>query len=177
MYQLNSAPPNGGKWDQFPLQRLHYKQIWSQLVPYQLILCRKVLSLSLKEVKYLIVVLQALQIQFLILCYDDSGHQGIDHTLSHLSDITYWVGISRSIVCYCKFCVKCHKAKASLNQPVPLQPVIATQPWELIAVDVLKVTLPTKGNQYLLVIDYFSNWVFTVQSCFNSGGPSPETPF
>ena len=55
----------------------------------------------------------------------------------------------------------CQKAKAPLIQPVPLQPVLATQPWELVAVDVLKVPLSTKGNQYLLVIqDYFSKWVF-----------------
>ena len=39
--------------------------------------------------------------------------------------------------------------------------IIATQPWEMVAVDVLKVPTSTKGNQYLLVVqDYFSKWPF-----------------
>jgi len=41
------------------------------------------------------------------------------------------------------------------------QPVLATWPWKLVAIDVLKVSISTRGNQYLLVIqDYFSKWVF-----------------
>lgn len=33
------------------------------------------------------------------------------------------------------------------------------QPWQLVAVDILKVTLSTANNQYLLVLqDYFTKW-------------------
>ena len=33
------------------------------------------------------------------------------------------------------------------------------RPWQLVAVDILKVPLSTANNQYLLVVqDYFSKW-------------------
>ena len=42
------------------------------------------------------------------------------------------------------------------------QSITTTQPWEMVAVDVLKVPTSTKGNQYLLVVqDYFSKWPFS----------------
>ena len=57
--------------------------------------------------------------------------------------------------------MKCQLSKAPLTNPAPLQPIIVTQPWEMVAVDVLKVPTSTKGNQYLLVVqDYFSKWPF-----------------
>ena len=111
--------------------------------------------------KLLIVVPYSLQNLFLKLAHDDSGHQGVDHTMSKLSDMVYWIGMGRKVADYCKFCVKCQYCKASAPKPVPLQPVIATRPWEMVAVDVLKVPVSTNGNQYLLVVqDYFSKWPF-----------------
>ena len=161
VYELvdhKSTPPKAGKWRQFPLKR--YRQIWPQLVIHQSILCRKQSSPTMND-KYLIVVPQSLQKTFLRLAHDESGHQGIDRTLSRLLDIAYWVGISKSVVRHCTFCVKCQLSKAPLTNPAPLQPIIATQPWEMVAVDVLKVPTSTKGNQYLLVVqDYFSKWPF-----------------
>ena len=68
----NTTPPSGQMWNQSPLCR--YKQTWSQLVLHQSILCRKILSPSLNEAKYLIIVPQALHKQFLVLCHDNSGH-------------------------------------------------------------------------------------------------------
>ena len=48
-----------------------------------------------------------------------------------------------------------------MAQPAPLQPVIASKPWELVAVDILKVPMSSSGNQYILVAqDYFSKWPF-----------------
>ena len=72
-------------------------------------------------------------------------NQGIDRTLSisRLLDVG-----SKSVVCHCTFCVKCQLSKAPSTNPAPLQPIIATQPWEMVAVDVLKVPISTKGNQY-----------------------------
>ena len=69
--------------------------------------------------------------------------------------------MSKSVVRHCTFCVKCQQSKAPPTNPAPLQPIIATQPWEMVAVDVLKVPTSIKGNQYLLVVqDYFSKWPF-----------------
>jgi len=43
----------------------------------------------------------------------------------------------------------------------PLQPVIASRPWEVVAVDTLKVPMSSSGYQYILIAqDYFSKWLF-----------------
>ena len=45
--------------------------------------------------------------------------------------------------------------------PAPLQPIVASRPWELVTVDILKIPQSAKGNQYILVAqDYFSKWPF-----------------
>ena len=162
IYELvkrNEVPPQTGKWTQFPLKR--YKQIWSQLTLQQSVLCRRVTSPTMNESKHLIVVPRSLQGLFLKLVHEDCGHQGVERTLSRLSDIAYWVGMAKNVVHHCKVCVKCQFSKAPPPKPIPLQPVLATRPWEMVAVDVLKVPISTKGNQYLLVVqDYFSKWPF-----------------
>ena len=125
--------------------------MWIQFVIHQSILCHKQ-SLPTMTDKYLTVISQSLQKTFLRWAHDESGHQGIDWTLSRLLDIAYWVDMSKSMVRHCTFCVKYQRSKAPPTNPAPLQPINATQPWEMVAVDVLKVLALTKGNQYLLVI-------------------------
>ena len=57
--------------------------------------------------------------------------------------------------------MKCQFSKALPPKPLPLQPILATKPWEMVGVDVLKVPMSIKGNQYLLVTqNYFSKWPF-----------------
>ena len=159
LLEQQTSPPCKGQWLKFPLKR--YRQLWSQLILHNSILCRKIKPPSMTNSKLLIVVPYSLQNLFLKLAHDDSGHQGVDRTMSKLSDMVYWIGMGRKVADYCKFCVKCQYCKASAPKPVPLQPVIATRPWEMVAVDVLKVPVSTNGNQYLLVVqDYFSKWPF-----------------
>ena len=65
------------------------------------------------------------------------------------------------MTCYCSYCTKCQLTKSLPNQPAPLQPAIASRPWELVAVDILNVPMSHQGNQYILVAqDYFSKWPF-----------------
>ena len=97
--------------------------------------------------EFQVVVHYSLQNLFLKLAHDDSGLQGVDHTMSKLSDMVYWIGMGRKVADYCKFCVKCQYCKVSAPKPVPIQPVIATRPWEMVAVDVLKVPVSANGNQ------------------------------
>ena len=157
--QSSSARPSSNNWRWFPLRR--YYQLWSQLCIQNSVLCRRVKSPSMAEEKYLIVVPQSLRKAFLTNAHDHSGHQGISHTLSSLSEIAYWVGMSSDVAHYCNHCSTCQTTKALPNHPAPLQPVIASRPWELIAVDILKVPMSARGNQYILVAqDYFSKWPF-----------------
>ena len=155
----NNKPTTSHQWNKFPLRR--YKQIWAQLILHETVLCRKVKSPTMQEEKLLIVVPRSLQHQFLAIAHDKAGHQGTDRTFAQLSEIAYWVGISKDVTHYCSYCTKCQLTKSLPNQPAPLQPVIASRPWELVAVDILKVPMSHQGNQYILVAqDYFSKWSF-----------------
>ena len=159
LLEQQTSPPCNGEWLKFPLKR--YRQLRSQLTLHQSILCRKIKSPTMTDSKLLIVVPHSLQKLFLKLAHDDSGHQGVDRTISKLSDMAYWIGMGRRVADHCKFCVKCQFCKAPAPKPVPLQPVIATRPWEMVAMDVLKVPVSTNGNRYLSVAqDYFSEWPF-----------------
>ena len=145
-----------GQWNKFPLRR--YVQIWSQLTLHETVLCRKVKSPIMSEQKLLIVVPSSLHKEFLAISHDKAGNQGTDRTFSQLSQIAYWVGMGKDATRYCSHCTRYQYAKSPPNQPAPLQPVIASRPWELVAVDILKVPMSSQGNQYILVAqDYFQS--------------------
>ena len=148
-------------WQKFPLRR--YKQLWSQLKLSNQVLYRVVKSPTMVEDKMLIVAPQSLHQFFLEEAHDRAGHQGSERTLDRLSQTAYWVGMAKEVSQYCSHCFTCQTAKALPHTPVPLQPVIASRPWELVAVDVLKVPMSRNGNEYILVAqDYFSKWPFAM---------------
>ena len=94
---------------------------------------------------------------FLQQCHDipSAGHQGFEKSLDHLRHQVYWIGMAMDVRTYCELCDSCHRAKDSLPPRVPLINTPIGKPWEMIAVDVLKLPVSSKGNQYLLVIqDY-----------------------
>ena len=98
---------------------------------------------------------------FLTIVHDNSGHQGIDHTMARLSEMAYRVGMGMDIAHYCTHCFTCQVNKAPEQTTEPLQPVIATKSCELVAVDILKVPISVEGNQFIPVIqNYFSKWPF-----------------
>lgn len=159
--QLKSkdTPPATGDWSKFPFKR--YRQIWSQLALQHDTICRKVRSPTMEEDKLLFIIPRSQQQSFLRMAHEQSGHQGVDRTLARLSEMAYWVGMARDVVRHCRYCRRCQFTKAPETMPAPLQPVIASQPWEMVAVDILKVPMSSRGNQYILVAqDYFSKWPF-----------------
>ena len=134
--QTNQSPPTIGEWNKFPLRR--YRKLWSQLILHESVICRKMKSPSMYEEKLLIVVPKSQRKTFLNIAHDDSGHQGVDHTMARLAEITYWVGMGKDIMHHCTHCFKCQINKAPAQQP-----------------------MSARGNQYLLVFqDHFSKWPF-----------------
>ena len=161
--QLESqqSPKRVNQWLKFPHRR--YLQLWSQLTLCDSVLYRKVKSPLMQQHQLLIVVPTCLRKQFLQIAHDQAGHQGSDRTLARLSELAYWVGMGKDVGHYCNHCTTCQITKAPPNQAAPLQPIVASRPWEMVAVDILKVPMSSRGNQYLLVIqDYFSKWPFAV---------------
>ena len=83
--------------------------------------------------------------------------------MARLSEIAYWVGMAKDVGYYCNHYTTCQITKALGSQPAPLQTIVASRPWEMVAVDILKVPMSSRGNQYLLVIqDYFSKWPLAI---------------
>ena len=91
----------------------------------------------MQEEKLLLVVPTSLQKQFLKKAHDESGHQGAERTMARLSEVAYWIGMGKAISNHCNHCVTCQRTKALATPPAPLQPVIASRPWQLVAVDIL----------------------------------------
>ena len=159
--EANQPPQVAGNWRKFLLHR--YLQLWQQLFLQNSVLYHKMRHHSAAEEKLLIVVPATLHKKFLHIAHDAAGHQGTDQTLARLLDFTYWAGIAKDASHYCTNCITCHMVKAPARPPAPLQPIVTCRPWELVAVDILKVPMSSRGNQYLLVAqDYFSKWPFVV---------------
>lgn len=88
-----------------------------------------------------------------------AGHQGLRKTLERLRREAYWVSMARDVEKHCRECTKCQQAKLPTPQRAPLMNMPIGQPWQMVAVDILKVPLSTNNNPYLLVIqDYFTKW-------------------
>ena len=89
-------------------------------------------------------------------CHDQVGHQGIVRTLSLLREGFYWPGMHKRATFYVNKCQNCLKREANPDV-APLQPIIASQPMELVHMDFLSIE-PSKGNiEYVLVItDHFT---------------------
>ena len=86
------------------------------------------------------------------------GHQGIVRTLSLLRARFYWPGMHKQATLYVSKCQNCLKRKA-ISDVVPLQPIIASQPMELVHVDFLSIE-PSKRNieNVLVITDHFTRY-------------------
>ena len=59
---------------------------------------------------------------------------------------------------YCRSCERCMHAKQPVRPKAPLVNIPIGTVWERVAMDVLEVTIDSKGNKYILVVqDYFAN--------------------
>ena len=91
-------------------------------------------------------------------CHDQVGHQGIVRTISLLRERFYWPGMHKETTLYVNKCQNCLKRKA-VPDVAPLQPIIASQPMELVHMDFLSIE-PPKGNieNVLVITDHFTKF-------------------
>ena len=151
-----SQPPTTEHWQMEKVPLCCYLQLWPQLVLQNSVLNRKVKHLTAEEM-LLIVAPNSLCREFLHMAHNAAGHQGTDKTIARLSDFTYWVSIAKDPGYHCTHRVTCQMVKAPVRPPASIQPIVTSRPWEMVGVDILKVPMSSKENQYLLVTqDYFS---------------------
>ena len=97
-------------------------------------------------------------------CHHSVGHQGHDRTLSLMKERFWWPGMSQALLRAIANCGRCIQYEAK-GQLLPMQPIICTEPMELIHIDYIgmEVTVVTDKKpvvkNMLVVVDHFTCYV------------------
>ena len=97
-------------------------------------------------------------------CHHSVGHQGHDRTLSLMKERFWWPGMSQALLKAIANCGRCIQYEAKGQLP-PMQPIICTEPMELVHIDYIRmeVTVATDKKpvvwNVLVVIDHFTHYV------------------
>ena len=150
--------PRDTTWNQGILCR--YKQLWKQLTIVDGILYQTHHPGPLEGAVTTPILPPSFHQEALTLSHDipTVGHLGIEKTLDRLCKNAFWDSIARDMERYCRNCTTCQRSKLSLPPHAPMQNLPIGQPWQMVAIDILRVP-PTSNNRYLLVLqDYFTKW-------------------
>ena len=117
-----------------------------------------------KKTLWQLVVPKLFRERALLGCHDDVGHQGILRTLSLLRERFYWLGMQEEATQHVLKCTRCLRRKTP-SQVAPLQPILVTQPLELVHMDYLSLE-PSKGNieNVLVITDHFTRYALAYPS-------------
>ena len=117
-----------------------------------------------KKTLWQLVVPKLFRERALLGCHDDVGHQGILRTLSLLRERFYWSGMQEEATQHVLKCSRCLRRKTP-PQVAPLQPILVTQPLELVHMDNLSLE-PSKGNieNVLVITDHFTRYALAYPS-------------
>ena len=117
-----------------------------------------------KKTLWQLVVPKLFRERALLGCHDDVGHQGILRTLSLLRERCYWPGMQEEATQHVLKCSRCLRRKTP-PQVAPLQPILVTQPLELVHMDYLSLE-PSKGNieNVLVITDHFTRYALAYPS-------------
>jgi transposase InsO family protein len=84
-----------------------------------------------------------------------TGHLGIERCKSRAREVLFWPGMSSQITDVVTSCFVCQKHRNSLSKEPLMSHELPTLPWEKVASDLFMLN----DNVYLLVVDYYSNYV------------------
>ena len=97
-------------------------------------------------------------------CHHSAGHQGRDRTLSLMKERFWWPGMSQALLKAVANYGRCIQYEAKGQLP-PMQPIIYTEPMELVHIDYVRmeVTVATDKKpivqNVLVVVDHFTRYV------------------
>ena len=97
-------------------------------------------------------------------CHHSAGHQGWDQTLSLMKERFCWLGMSQALIKAVANCGRCIQYEAKGQLP-PMQPIVCTEPMELVHIDCvgMEVTVAAKEKlvvkNVLVVVDHFTQCV------------------
>jgi hypothetical protein len=108
---------------------------------------------------------QSLRDEVLRTYHDDSlgAHLGAERTLHRIQSRFYWDTMVKDIEFYVRSCKVCNERKSPKRAPAGEMGSVArtaTEPFQIVAVDILGPLPETKkGNKYIVVFsDYFTKW-------------------
>ena len=119
---------------------------------------------SSKKIIWQLVVPKTHRHKAILGCHDDIGHQGRVRTLSLLRERFFWPGMQVEATQHLAKCPRCLKRK-STPQVAPLQPILVSQPLELVHLNYLTLE-PSKGNieNVLVITDHFTRYALAYAS-------------
>ena len=97
-------------------------------------------------------------------CHCSAGHQGRNRTLSLMKEQFWWPGMSQALLKAVANCGRCIQYEMKGQLP-PMQPIICTEPMELVHIDYVRmeVTVATDKKpivrNVLVVMDHFTHYV------------------
>ena len=119
---------------------------------------------SSKKIIWQLVIPKSHRHQAILGCHDEVGHQGRVRTLSLLRERLFWPNMQVEATQHIAKCSRCLKRK-STPQVAPLQPILVSQPLELVHLDYLSLE-PSKGNieNVLVITDPFTRYALAYAS-------------
>ncbi len=81
------------------------------------------------------------------------GHQGVERCRLRTKTSVWWPGVTSQIKQMVENCRICAKERVPRRPPLIPTP-LPEYPWQVIGTDLFEL----KGEQYLLVVDYFSRY-------------------
>nr|XP_061820643.1 uncharacterized protein K02A2.6-like [Nerophis lumbriciformis] len=82
------------------------------------------------------------------------GHLGIEKCKRRARDTVYWPGINKDIDNMIGRCATCQKYRNKQTKEPMILPEVLTAPWQKVGMDLFYL----KGKEYVVVIDYYSNF-------------------
>ena len=111
-----------------------------------------------------IVVPKGMRNKILEYAHDKHGHQGAERTYRILRQRCYWPRLQSCVSEYVRRCHRCQAAKKPANKVMQQQGhIVANQPFEVVAMDFLKLDMSSDGKEDVLVLtDVFSKYAVAV---------------
>ena len=98
------------------------------------------------------------------MCHGGARHQGQDRSLSLMKEQFWWPGMANALFLVIQNCGRCKQFEAKCQIP-KMEPILCTQPMELVHVDYvgMEVTVATQEKlvvkNILVIVDHFTWYV------------------